>query len=54
MNWVVLKRIAGSAVLAAALGRNMAFLVKSIALGKETFDLSKQEEWIRTNFIEKN
>lgn len=33
------------------LGRNMAFLMKSIALGKETFGLPKAEEKIATNFI---
>ncbi len=33
------------------LGRNMAFLIKSIALGKEKFGLPEEEEWIRTNFI---
>ena len=33
------------------LGRNMAFLLKSIALGKETFGLPEQETKIATNFI---
>lgn len=33
------------------LARNMAFLVKSIQLGKEKFGLPKQEEWIPTHFI---
>ncbi len=33
------------------LGRNMAFLMKSIALGKETFGLPKAEEKVATNFI---
>lgn len=31
--------------------RNMAFLMKSIALGKETFGLPATEERVRTNFI---
>ncbi|MDE6567793.1 MAG: NAD(P)H-dependent oxidoreductase [Lachnospiraceae bacterium] len=34
-----------------ALGRNMGFLVKSIALGKQKYGLPKEEERIRTNFI---
>jgi multimeric flavodoxin WrbA len=34
------------------LGRNMAFLIKSIQLGKEAYGLPKQEEWIKTNFIQ--
>jgi multimeric flavodoxin WrbA len=33
------------------LGRNMAFLVKSIQLGKEKFGLPRHEEWTSTNFI---
>lgn len=33
------------------LGRNMAFLMKSIALGKEAFGLPKAEEKVATNFI---
>ena len=33
------------------LGRNMAFLMKSIALGKETFGLPETEEKVATNFI---
>lgn len=33
------------------LGRNMAFLMKSIALGKEKFGLPETEEKIATNFI---
>lgn len=33
------------------LGRNMAFLIKSIALGKEKFNLPKKEERVATNFI---
>ena len=33
------------------LGRNMAFLVKSIALGKEKFGLPEKESRIATNFI---
>ena len=33
------------------LGRNMAFLMKSIALGKEAFGLPKTEEKVATNFI---
>jgi multimeric flavodoxin WrbA len=33
------------------LGRNMAFLIKSIALGKERFGLPSCEKPIRTNFI---
>lgn len=32
------------------LGRNMAFLIKSIALGKEKFGLPEKEEHIFTNF----
>lgn len=33
------------------LARNMVFLMKSIALGKEAFDLPEQERFIGTNFI---
>lgn len=33
------------------LGRNMAFMIKSIALGKEKYGFPKEEEWIMTNFI---
>ena len=33
------------------LAHNMAFLMKSIALGKEAFGLPEQEKLIRTNFI---
>ena len=33
------------------LGKNMAFLIKSIALGKEKFGLPEKESWIATNFI---
>ena len=33
------------------LGKNMAFLIKSISLGKEKFGLPKKETWIATNFI---
>ena len=33
------------------LARNMAFLMKSIALGKEKFGLPEKEEWIPTHFI---
>ena len=33
------------------LARNMAFLMKSIALGKEKFGLPEKEKPIRTNFI---
>lgn len=33
------------------LGRNMAFLMKSIALGKEKYGLPKTEERVWTNFI---
>lgn len=33
------------------LARNMAFLVKSIALGKETYGLPEKEKTIRTNFV---
>lgn len=34
-----------------ALARNMTFLMKSIALGKEAFGLPEQEKPLRTNFI---
>jgi multimeric flavodoxin WrbA len=33
------------------LGRNMAFLIKSIALGKEQLAFPEKESQIRTNFI---
>ncbi|MBQ6468969.1 MAG: flavodoxin family protein [Lachnospiraceae bacterium] len=33
------------------LARNMVFLMKSIALGKEAFGLPEQEEWLPTHFI---
>lgn len=33
------------------LAHNMAFLLKSIALGKEKYEVPKREEFIRTNFI---
>lgn len=33
------------------LGKNMAFLIKSIVLGKEKFGLPEKETWIATNFI---
>lgn len=33
------------------LARNMIFLMKSIALGKEKFGLPEKEEWIPTHFI---
>ena len=33
------------------LARNMVFLMKSIALGKEKFGLPETEEWIGTHFI---
>lgn len=36
------------------LARNMAFLMKSIALGKEKFGLPEKEKPIRTNFIRPN
>ena len=35
------------------LARNMSFLMKSIALGKEKFGLPKKEEWVGTHFIRK-
>lgn len=34
-----------------ALARNMTFLMKSIALGKEQYGLPEREEWIPTHFI---
>jgi len=34
------------------LGRNTAFMIKSIQLGKEKFGLPEKEEWQRRNFIE--
>jgi multimeric flavodoxin WrbA len=34
-----------------ALARNMTFLMKSIALGKEQFGLPDEEEWQPTHFI---
>ena len=33
------------------LSRNMAFLMKSIALGRETYGLPEKEEPVRTNFV---
>jgi hypothetical protein len=33
------------------LGRNMAFLLKSIDLGRQTFGLPEKEPFRRTNFI---
>ena len=33
------------------LGRNMAFLIKSIALGKEKYGLPTKETAVKTNFI---
>ena len=33
------------------LARNMTFLMKSIALGRETFGLPEQEERVATHFI---
>lgn len=33
------------------LGKNMAFLVKSIALGKEKYGLPEKEAKVATNFI---
>lgn len=35
-----------------ALGRNMAFLIKSIALGRETYGLPEKEPRVATNFIQ--
>lgn len=37
--------------IARTLARNMSFLVKSIALGKERFGLPEKEERINTNFV---
>ncbi len=34
-----------------ALARNMAFLIKSIALGKEKYGLPEKEDWTPTHFI---
>ena len=34
-----------------SLAKNMAFLIKSIALGKEAFGLPEKEPGIRTDFI---
>ena len=34
------------------LAKNMVFLMKSIALGKEKFGLPEKEEWIATHFIQ--
>ena len=36
------------------LGKNMAFLIKSINLGKQNFNLPEKETPIRTNFIKKD
>ena len=33
------------------LARNMTFLMKSIALGKEKYGLPEKEDWIATHFI---
>ena len=33
------------------LGKNMAFLIKSIRLGKEAYGLPEKEEHVFTNFI---
>ncbi len=33
------------------LARNMTFLMKSIALGKEAYGLPEKEDWQPTNFI---
>ena len=35
----------------ADIGRNMAFLIKSIALGKEKYGLPEKEPFTPTNFI---
>lgn len=35
------------------LGHNMAFLIKSIALGKEKYGLPEKEKQVRTNFIKR-
>ncbi len=37
--------------VARTLARNMVFLMKSIALGKEAFGLPEKEPWVATNFI---
>ena len=36
-----------------SLGRNMAFLIKSIKLGKEKYGLPERENQVRTNFIKR-
>ena len=36
-----------------SLGRNMAFLIKSIKLGKEKYGLPEREKQVRTNFIKR-
>ena len=33
------------------LARNMTFLMRSIALGKEQFGFPKREQWVATHFI---
>ena len=33
------------------LARNMTFLMKSIALGKEKYGLPEKEKWTKTNFV---
>ncbi|MBQ8081836.1 MAG: flavodoxin family protein [Clostridia bacterium] len=33
------------------LGKNMAFLIKSVALGRQAYGLPEKEGWIPTNFI---
>ena len=33
------------------LARHMAFLIKSIALGKEAYGVPEREEFIATNFV---
>jgi hypothetical protein len=35
------------------LGHNMAFLIKSIQLGKEKYGLPEREKGVRTNFIKR-
>ena len=35
------------------LGRNMAFLIKAIKLGKEEYGLPEKEKYVGTNFIRK-
>ena len=35
------------------LGKNMAFLIKSINLGKEKYGLPEKEKFVATNFIRK-